>query len=126
MGMARILVLSAGRGGVGAAAAALATHGYEVQVVLANGTGVRQVTAFWPDLVLVHFDDRMEPGLVADVRSRSTVPLVVWADRGDQVDAVQTLRQGADDYLGGEVEGEEVEARVVAQLRRARWSGGEG
>ena len=123
--MARILVLSEGRGRVGAAASALATHGYEVQVVPANGAGVGHVTSFWPDLVLVHFADRMQPGLVADVRSRWTVPVVVWAGRRDQADALQTLRQGADDYFGGEVEVEEVEARVVAQLRRARWSGGE-
>jgi len=59
--------------------------------------------------------------LLAQVRGSSLAPLMVWAERCDNGDAVRALRQGADDYMDGAVEEEELAARVVAHLRRAQW-----
>jgi two-component system KDP operon response regulator KdpE len=80
-----------------------------------------QLCTFWPDLVLLHFEGCARTELLADVRGKSRVPLLVWAATWNSEDAVRVLREGADDYLGGQVAVEEVEARVVASLRRAEW-----
>ena len=119
---ARILMLGEGRSQVGDAAAALAAHGYEVRIAPADEAGAAHVATFWPDLVLIFFAGCARAELLAQVRSRSGVPLVVWAGGCDREDVVRALRQGADDYVGGQVAVEELEARVVAHLRRARWS----
>lgn len=118
---ARILVLGEKHSRADHAAATLIDHGYEVRVVPADAVGAAQVGAFWPDLVLLHFEGCVRTELLAEVRQRSGVPLMVWAGTWNTQDAVRMLRQGADDYIGGQVAVEEVEARVVANLRRAEW-----
>jgi len=51
-------------------------------------------------------------------RSRSTLPLVVISVLTRAADPVATLENGADDYVGGPLDPEEVVARVRAVLRR--------
>lgn len=118
---ARILVLGEGAGRAGDAAAALVERGYDVQVAPANAAGVEHVATFWPDLVLLSFEGPAREDLLAQVRGSSGAPLMVWAERCDNGDAIRALRQGADDYMNGSVEEEELAARVVAHLRRAKW-----
>ncbi len=68
--------------------------------------------------------DLMLPGLmgeevVALVRERGTVPIIVTSARAQVVDRVSLLRIGADDYLVKPFDLEELLARVEACLRRA-------
>ncbi len=74
------------------------------------------------DLVIC---DLMLPGLageevVALVRSRGPVPVIVTSARAQVADRVSLLRSGADDYLVKPFDLEELLARVEACLRRAR------
>lgn len=80
---------------------------------------IEQGLAF--DLVIC---DLMLPGLpgeevVALIRSKSTVPILVTSAKAQVVDRVALLRMGADDYLVKPFDLDELSARVEALLRRS-------
>jgi len=73
------------------------------------------------DLVVL---DLMLPGmsgeeLIADIRSRSFVPIIVISAKVETKGKVIALKSGADDYITKPFEKEEVLARIEAQLRRS-------
>ena len=53
-----------------------------------------------------------------DIRTQSTVPIVMLTAKGDTIDVVQGLEAGADDYVTKPFKPVELVARVRAQLRR--------
>lgn len=93
-----------------------AFSGTEARLLLGDGCGPVPF-----DLVLC---DLMLPGLpgeevVAFVRARGSVPVIVTSARAQVADRVGLLRIGADDYLVKPFDLEELLARVEACLRRA-------
>ena len=60
------------------------------------------------------------PEAVRAFRGRSSLPVVVISLLTRAADPVATLESGADDYVGGPLDPEEVVARVRAVLRRQR------
>jgi two-component system response regulator AdeR len=73
--------------------------------------------------------DWMIPGLngqevCRQVRSRSTVPILMLTARTSEADRVRGLQTGADDYVPKPFSPREVVARVEALLRRARPAAG--
>lgn len=75
--------------------------------------------------------DLMLPGLpgeevVALIRSKSTVPILVTSAKAQVVDRVALLRMGADDYLVKPFDLDELSARVEALLRRSATTYGQG
>ncbi len=100
----------------------LSEEGYECHPAY-SGTEARmlieQGLAF--DLAIC---DLMLPGLsgeevVALIRSKSTVPILVTSAKAQVVDRVALLRMGADDYLVKPFDLDELSARVEALLRRS-------
>ena len=81
------------------------------------------------DLVLL---DLMLPGLtgeelIAQLRQRRTMPIIVLSAKTGLEDRVNVLRLGADDFIPKPFDNAEVLARVEAQLRRYKqFSGGPG
>lgn len=79
------------------------------------------------DLVLL---DLMLPGLtgeelIAQLRQRKTMPIIVLSAKTGLEDRVNVLRLGADDFIPKPFDNAEVLARVEAQLRRYKqFSGG--
>ena len=74
-----------------------------------------------PDLVLL---DLMLPDgsgfdVCRELRSRSTVPIIILSARGEETDRVVGLELGADDYVVKPFSAREVIARIRAVLRRA-------
>jgi two-component system KDP operon response regulator KdpE len=117
----RVLILAERREDVHQAAERLAAEGCEVQVAQATGAGLAALPARWPDLVLLRFEGSPRPDLLAEVRYRWSMPLLVWAGQGDRAEAVSALQAGADDYLDACLALDELVARILAHLRRARW-----
>jgi DNA-binding response OmpR family regulator len=75
-----------------------------------------------PDLVVL---DIMFPGasgldLLAELRTRSEVPVILLTARADEVDRVLGLELGADDYVVKPFSPRELVARVRTVLRRTR------
>lgn len=119
----RVLILAERQEEVHPAVARLAAEGYEVEVGPCTLAGLANLVPPWPDLVLLRCEGLPQVDLVLELRDHSRAPLLVWTDNGDQDEAVRALKAGADDYVGGPLTLDELAARVVAHLRRARWSG---
>jgi two-component system, OmpR family, response regulator len=89
----------------------------------ANGREMRVATAAsFPDLIVL---DLMLPGddgldLCRELRSRSSVPIIMLTARGDETDRVVGLELGADDYVAKPFSARELVARIKTVLRRAR------
>ena len=83
--------------------------------------GVARLFADEPDLVVL---DVMLPGrdgfdILRDIRSRSSVPVIMLTAKGDHIDRVVGLEIGADDYICKPFNTRELSARIRAVLRRA-------
>jgi two-component system, OmpR family, KDP operon response regulator KdpE len=104
---------------------ALKAREYVVELVADGREALTAARTFDPDLVVL---DLNLPGLdgltvTRELRSWSSVPILVLSVREDEVDKVAALDLGADDYLTKPFGTDELMARVRALLRRA---GGKG
>lgn len=98
----------------------LQREGYETEIVT---DGLAALTVFdraGADLVLL---DLMLPGLPGtevcrELRSRSTVPIIMLTAKDTEVDIVVGLELGADDYVTKPYSSRELLARIRAVLRR--------
>jgi two-component system, OmpR family, response regulator MtrA len=98
----------------------LRREGYEPAFVSDGNRAVGVFQQTRPDLVLL---DLMLPGrnglqICQDIRTQSSVPIVMLTAKGDTIDVVQGLEAGADDYVTKPFKPVELVARVRAQLRR--------
>ncbi len=71
--------------------------------------------------------DIMMPGMnglevCRRIRQVSTVPIIILTALGEEADKIAALTQGADDYLTKPFGVGELQARVLAVLRRASWA----
>jgi DNA-binding response OmpR family regulator len=95
----------------------LTREGYDVVVV---ATGAAALTADPTDLVLLDLGLPDLDGQVVcrELRSRSSVPIIVISARGEEIDRVMLLELGADDYLVKPFGLRELVARIRAVARR--------
>lgn len=98
----------------------LERFGYTVEAHEDGLVGVRAVLAAVPDVVLL---DVMLPSLngasvCREIRAASAVPVLMLSARSDDVDVVQALDAGADDYLVKPFDLEVLAARIRAMTRR--------
>jgi two-component system OmpR family response regulator len=99
----------------------LRKHGYRVSGAR-NGFEMRErLAAAEIDLIIL---DLMLPGedglsLCRDIRSRSSLPIIVLTALGEDTDRIVGLEMGADDYLAKPFNSRELLARIKAVLRRA-------
>jgi two-component system, OmpR family, KDP operon response regulator KdpE len=89
---------------------------------LEAGTGAEAMSALRhhrPDLVLLDLGLPDIDGLqlIADIRKRGPVPIVVLSSRGDEAAKVAALDSGADDYVTKPFGADELLARIRAALR---------
>jgi two-component system, OmpR family, response regulator len=97
-------------------------EGYDIAQA-GNVTEARaQLSRGEPDLVLLDINMPGGDGLTfaAEMRSRSSTPIIILSGKGAMVDRVVGLEVGADDYLAKPFELRELLARVRAVLRRAK------
>jgi two-component system KDP operon response regulator KdpE len=99
--------------------------------VLEAGTGregIDAAAAARPDLIVLDLGlpDMAGVDVVRDVRGWSTAPVVVLSARHSDEEKASLLDLGADDYVTKPFSTRELQARVRAQLRRARLAEREG
>jgi DNA-binding response OmpR family regulator len=90
--------------------------------------GLRALYDGRPDVVIL---DIGLPGLdgwqvLERIRQLTDVPVVMLSAHDDELEKVRALRAGADDYVTKPFGAPELLARLQAQLRRSRRSGGRG
>jgi DNA-binding response OmpR family regulator len=99
----------------------LETHGIIVTLAGDGSEGLTAVTRERPDIVLL---DVMLPGMdglevCRQLRTRTSVPIIMVTARTEEADRVLGLEGGADDYLVKPFSSRELLARIRAHARRA-------
>jgi two-component system KDP operon response regulator KdpE len=102
--------------------ASLSAHGYEVLTAATGEDALAQAAASAPDCMILDLGlpDLDGTDVIRQLRSWSEMPVIVLSARDEQVDKVDALDAGADDYLSKPFGIEELLARIRATLRRAR------
>jgi two-component system response regulator BaeR len=100
----------------------LRAEGYETDVLERGDTVVAQVRAREPAAILLDLNLPGRNGLdiCRELRTFSTVPLIMITGRVEEIDRLLGLELGADDYVCKPFIPREVVARVRALLRRTR------
>jgi len=100
----------------------LSEEGYDVKQAMNAAEGMRLVSEFEPDVILLDLmlPDRSGMDLCVDIRKRSSTPIMIVSMKTEVSDRVQALKSGADDYLCKPFSLHELTARVFALLRRTR------
>ncbi|MBI5230975.1 MAG: response regulator transcription factor [Coriobacteriales bacterium] len=104
---------------------ALSQEGYEVHTAGDAPTAETMFAKLSPDLVIL---DVMLPGksgleTARELRTHSSVPIVMLSARADEVDRILGLEFGADDYVTKPFSPRELVSRVKAILRRTNGHG---
>jgi len=120
--VAKILVVDDEATMVRSLATLLSAEGYDVVTAADGPSGLEAARTHRPDLVVL---DVMLPGLdgvevCRQIRTWSTVPVIMLTAKTAEVDKVVGLEVGADDYVTKPFGPRELVARVKAQLRRAQ------
>jgi two-component system KDP operon response regulator KdpE len=100
--------------------AALRYGGYEVTTAHTVEQAVTHVRTYRTDAVLVDPAQLDMAQLVAELRARTELPIIVVSEGEGDVDLVSALDAGADDYISKPFRVEELLARMRAALRRVR------
>ena len=100
----------------------LTACGYAVRTAQTGQAALRAGAADHPDLVLLDLGlpDLDGTAVIAELRSWSTVPIIVLSARTDSTDKIDALDTGADDYLTKPFGMPELLARMRAAVRRSR------
>ncbi len=102
----------------------LSSAGFEVLTASNGQEAIEVVSSQSPDLVLLDVMMPVVDGFTAlsHIREFSTVPIIMLTAKGEEVDRVEGLNRGADDYVVKPFGADELLARVRAVLRRAQYS----
>jgi len=99
---------------------ALSREGFEPVIAGTAADALELAASRSPDLVLLDLGLPDGSGLdvCRELRSRSTVPIIMVTARGEETDRIVGLEVGADDYVVKPFSAREVVARIRAVLRR--------
>lgn len=119
--MARVLIVDDDEKLTSLLAEYLKGEGYSVH---AEADGERAVTEALKNCYDIMVLDVMMPGLsglevLRQVRTQSTLPIIMLTARGDDVDRIMGLELGADDYVPKPCTPRELAARIRAITRRS-------
>jgi len=120
--LSHILVVDDDRDIRGLLAEYLDANGFKT-LTATNGTEMRKaLEESRVDLIVLDLTLPGEDGLTLcrDLRSRSTVPVIMLTARGEPLDRILGLEMGADDYLAKPFEPRELFARIRSVLRRTQ------
>ncbi len=103
-------------------AAVLTANDYDPILAASAAEGMSMLTSHCPDLLLLDLGlpdmDGME--IIRDLRTWSTLPIVVLSARNHERDKVAALDAGADDYLTKPFGAAELLARIRTAIRHTR------
>lgn len=118
--MSRILVVEDEESLAEAIAFLLGKEGFEVEIASSGPKAIESFEANGADLILL---DLMLPGLSGtevcrQIRTKSSVPIIMLTAKDSEIDKVVGLELGADDYVTKPYSSRELIARIRAVLRR--------
>lgn len=100
----------------------LQNENYETRVCYSGQEALEEVRREKPDLAIL---DIMMPGVSGltvcrEIRKKDTYPVIFLTAKGEEIDKINGLALGADDYITKPFRPLEMVARVKAQLRRSK------
>ncbi len=118
--MSRILIVEDEESLSEALAFLLTKEGFEVETASDGPSGIEKFDLVGADLILL---DLMLPGLSGtevcrQIRTKSSVPIIMLTAKDSEIDKVVGLEIGADDYVTKPYSSRELIARIRAVLRR--------
>src|SRR5688500_20058846 len=118
--MTRVLVVEDEESYSDALGYMLRKEGFDVAIAATGPDALTEFDRAGADLVLL---DLMLPGLPGtevcrEIRTRSTVPIIMLTAKDSEIDIVVGLELGADDYITKPYSTRELLARIRAVLRR--------
>ena len=98
----------------------LKASGYEVLTSNNGAEGLEQAQAQEPDLIVLDLLMPKMDGLevLKEIRSFSSVPVIILTAKGTDMDRIKGLQLGADDYIPKPFNPDELVARIEAVRRR--------
>lgn len=109
-------------------ATTLETHNYKYLTANCGEDGVLQTASHNPDVMLLDLGlpdlDGIE--VIRKIRSWSKMPIIVISARSEEMDKIEALDAGADDYLTKPFSVEELLARLRVTFRRLSYMAGDG
>src|SRR4051794_6363306 len=123
--MSRVLVVDDEPQILRALQTSLRGAGYDVDTATTGEQALTAAAIRAPDAVILDLvlPDRRGTDVARELRTWSTVPIIVLSVVGDEQDKVAALDAGADDYVTKPFGVDELLARLRAALRRAEPSG---
>lgn len=99
---------------------AMEQEGYQVFTADSSHRGLIEAATRRPDLLILDLGlpDGDGCDVIADIRTWSSLPILVLSARSDEQDKIKALNLGADDYLVKPFSMGELIARVNAHMRR--------
>lgn len=106
---------------------ALIEAGVELQSASDLATARTRLAEIEYDAILLDLNlpDGSGIDLCREIRSSSTIPILILTARRDEIDRILGLELGADDYIVKPFSPREVTARLRAVLRRQNWAAAE-
>ena len=98
----------------------LKTHDYKYITAENGSSAILEASSHKPEIILLDLGlpDMEGVDVIKKVRTWSNVPIIVISARSEDVDKIEALDAGADDYLPKPFSTSELLARVRAMLRR--------
>ena len=99
----------------------LEQQGYGVAEAITGSEGLKRITTYPPELVILDLGlpDMDGSEIISTVRGWSKLPIIVLSARDRELDKVTALEAGADDYLSKPFGTNELLARIKVALRHA-------
>lgn len=99
----------------------LEQQGYGVAEAITGSEGLKRITTYPPELVILDLGlpDMDGSEIINTVRGWSKLPIIVLSARDRELDKVTALEAGADDYLSKPFGTNELLARIKVALRHA-------
>src|SRR3984893_5351876 len=105
----------------------LGAAGYRIVAAESAAEAIAMLAAEKPDVIILDLGlpDRSGLDVIAEIRTRSPVPIIVLSARSDERSKVEALDLGADDYISKPFGMAELTARLRAALRHRYQAQGE-
>lgn len=104
----------------------LEEHGFSVDSCFDGATALKKTYQHKPDLVILDLMKKNIEGLEVcrQIRNISNCPIIFVSDQSEEINKVEGLENGADDFVAKPFSYNELLARIKAHLRRYEIMGG--
>ena len=123
MDQSKILIVEDDKAVCNLIATTLEVHNYQFHTATTGTMGIIEAISYGPDVMILDLGlpDMDGVDVIRKVRGWSNMPIIIVSARSEDMDKVEALDAGADDYLTKPFSVEELMVRLRVTLRRIRY-----